>query len=190
MIRVKKGSKTRFKTRFLTLNKKIIHNIKLLNLAFDMEFGYYTYDKLKSLFALITLDEAPYQIPNERVALLEYKRILNIGMSNYIIKVSRNLTSLSDRLLKHYPEIEYHYSRLADIPLFVAIYNSYSRSYEQTRTWILEDDIALYNAAKDIQDLDIDNIHSYDKDRNKIQSLLTYGHIIKQGFKVTNSTLK
>jgi len=71
----------------LTLNKKIIHNIKLLNLAFDMEFGYYTYDKLRSLFALMTLDEAPYQIPNERVALLEYKRILNIGMSNYIIKV-------------------------------------------------------------------------------------------------------
>jgi len=138
----------------------------------------------------MTDDNTPYQIPNERVALLEYKRILNIGMSNYIIKVSRNLANLSDRVLKHYPETEFHYSRLADIPLFIAIYNSYSHSFEKTRTWILEDDIALHNAAKEIQDLDIDKIHSYDKDRNKIQSLLTYGHIIKQGFKVTNSTFE
>jgi len=64
-----------------------------------MEFGYYTYDKLISLFALMTDDNAPYQIPNERVALLEYKRILIIGMSNYIIKVSKNLANLSDRVL-------------------------------------------------------------------------------------------
>jgi hypothetical protein len=54
------------------------------------------------------------------------------------------------------------------------------------QSWDLSDDIILHNASKEIQDLDIENI--FNKDRNKIRSLMTIGSIIRGGFKILNST--
>lgn len=50
----------------------------------------------------------------------------------------------------------------------------------------MSDDITLHNASKEIQDLDIEKI--FNKDRNKIRSLMTIGSIIRGGFKILNNT--
>jgi hypothetical protein len=50
----------------------------------------------------------------------------------------------------------------------------------------LSDSIVLHNAAKEISDLDIEKI--FNKDRNKIQSIINIGSIIRSGFSILNKT--
>jgi hypothetical protein len=44
----------------------------------------------------------------------------------------------------------------------------------------------LYNASKEIQDLNIDNL--FNKDRNKIQSIVNIGSMVWKGFNILNKT--
>jgi hypothetical protein len=54
------------------------------------------------------------------------------------------------------------------------------------QSWDLSDSVILHNAAHEIQDLNIDSI--FNKDRNKIQSLLTIGKMVRNGFNILNET--
>jgi hypothetical protein len=59
-------------------------------------------------------------------------------------------------------------------------------SWKKVQSWDLSDTVVLHNASKEIQDLNIDNI--FNKDRNKIQSLVLMSSIIRNGFSVLNKT--
>jgi len=99
---------------------------KALSLSLDIDFGYYTYDKLRSLFTyFVTNDE--YPIPGEGVALLEYKRILSQGMAKIVGKINNNIISNPKLLLSKFPDIE-DKNILSDNPVFISIYNTIKRS--------------------------------------------------------------
>jgi hypothetical protein len=70
-------------TKMLNIRYKDFIMIKALSLGLDIDFGYYSYDKLRNLFALLVTNEL-YQLPDERTALLEYKRILSCGMAGML----------------------------------------------------------------------------------------------------------
>jgi len=181
----KKNSKNFSKRRsyWLTISKRKLLNIKALSLSLDIDFGYYNYDKLRNLFTILVTNDK-YPIPGERVALLEYRRILSQGMAGIVGKINKSIINNPDLLLSKF-EVE-DKNALNDNTLFIAIYNSIKRSWKIVQSWDLSDSVILHNASKEIQDLDINAI--FNKDRNKIQSLMTVGTIIKDGFDLLNAT--
>jgi hypothetical protein len=87
-------------------------------------------------------------------------------------------------LLSKFDKIE-DKNLLKDNVIFLSIYNSIRASWEIAQSWEFDDSISLHNAGKEISDLNIDNI--FNKDRNKIQSLLKVGTIIREGFRTLNN---
>jgi len=168
---------------FITINKRKLMMFKALSLSLDIEFGYYTYDKLRSLFTyFVTNDE--YPIPGEGVALLEYKRILSQGMAKIVGNINNKIINNPSLLLSKFEIV--NKNLLSDNPVFISIYNTIKRSWLIVQNWDLSDDITLHNASKEITDLDIEAI--FNKDRNKIRHLMTIGSIIRGGFKILNNT--
>jgi len=51
---------------------------------------------------------------------------------------------------------------------------------------MLSDEVSLYNASKEIQDLNIDSL--FNKDRNKVQSIINIGSMVRNGFSILNKT--
>jgi len=178
-----KKKKFSSKKSFIGLNRNKLIMIKALSLSLDIDFGYFSYDKLRNLFTLLVTNE-DYPIPGEKVALLEYKRILSQGMAGIIGKINNNIINNPDLLLSKFDIIDKNL--LSDNPIFLSIYNTIKQSWSIVQTWDLSDDITLHNASKEIQDLDIDKI--FNKDRNKIQSLMTMGSIVRGGFRILNNT--
>jgi hypothetical protein len=113
--------------KLLTISKRKIVMIKALSLSLDIDFGYYNYDKLRNLFTILVTNDN-YPIPDERVALLEYRRILSQGMAGIVGKINRSIINNPDLLLSKF-EIE-DKNALNDNTLFIAIYNSIKRSWE------------------------------------------------------------
>jgi len=98
---------------------------KALSLSLDIEFGYYTYDKLRSLFTyFVTNDE--YPIPGEGVALLEYKRILSQGMAKIVGNINNKIINNPSLLLSKFEIV--NKNLLSDNPVFISIYNTIKRS--------------------------------------------------------------
>jgi hypothetical protein len=110
---------------FINLNKNKLMMIKALGLSLDIDFGYYSYDKLRNLFTLLVKND-DYPIPGEGVALLEYKRILSQGMAGIIGKINNNIINNPDLLLSKF-EIE-DKNLLSDNPVFLSIYNTIKQS--------------------------------------------------------------
>jgi hypothetical protein len=171
------------KLMFLNLNYTKLKMIKALSLSLDIDFGYYSYDKLRNLFATLVTNES-YPLPGEGVALLEYKRILSQGMAGIVGKINNSIINNPDLLLNKFDVIDKN--ELSDNPVFISIYNTIVRSWKIVQSWDLSDSIILHNASKEIQDLDIESI--FNKDRNKIRSLMTVGSIVRGGFRILNQT--
>jgi hypothetical protein len=168
---------------FLNLSRSKLKMIKALSLSLDIDFGYYNYDKLRNLFAILVTNES-YPLPGEGVALLEYKRILSQGMAGIVGKINNSIINNPDLLLNKFDVIDKN--ELSDNPIFISIYNTIVRSWKIVQSWDLSDSIILHNASKEIQDLDIESI--FNKDRNKIRSLMTVGSIVRGGFRILNQT--
>jgi hypothetical protein len=168
---------------FLNLSYNKLKMVKALALSLDIDFGYYNYDKLRNLFTLLVTNDQ-YEIPGEGVALLEYKRILSQGMMGIVGKINSSIINNPDLLLSKF-EIE-DKNLLADNPVFISIYNTIKQSWKIVQAWDLSDSVVLHNASKEITDLDIESI--FNKDRNKIRSLITVGSIVRGGFRILNNT--
>jgi hypothetical protein len=110
---------------FLNLNRNKLMMIKAMGLSLDIDFGYYSYDKLRNLFTLLVKND-DYPIPGEGVALLEYKRILSQGMAGIIGKINNSIINNPDLLLSKF-EIE-DKNLLSDNPIFLSIYNTIKQS--------------------------------------------------------------
>lgn len=170
-------------TKMMNLSRKKFIMIKALSLSLDIDFGYYSYDKLRNLFTTLVNND-DYPIPGDEVALLEYKRILSQGMAGIVGSINNRIITNPKLLLSKF-EVE-DKNLLNDNPVFVAIANTIRRSWETVQSWDLSDSVILHNAAHEIQDLNIDSI--FNKDRNKIQSLLTIGKMVRDGFNLLNKT--
>jgi len=166
--------------RYYSLNLKTITSLKNFSLMLDIVFGYYSYDKLRNLFSMNITNEN-YMIPDERTILNELKRILSKGLTSRILQMnSAILQTPKDLLDKFNPESQEDYNNLQNNTVFLSIYNTISRF----RNIKLEDLDDLHNISKEICDLNIESI--FNKDRNKIKSLIEIGKILKDGFKLEN----
>jgi len=166
--------------KYFSLNIKTITSLKNFSLMLDIIFGYYSYDKLRNLFAMNITNEN-YMIPDERTILNELKRILSKGLTSRILQMNSAILNTPKLLLdKFNPETQEDYNKLQFNPIFLSIYNTISRF----RNIKLEDLDDLHNISKEICDLNIESI--FNKDRNKIQSLIEIGKILKDGFKLEN----
>jgi len=123
--KTKEGSKKNI--RMLSLSVKGFKRIKALSLSLDIDFGYYSYDKLRSLFTTMVTNDH-YPIPDERVALLEYKRILSSGMAGIVGKINNSVLNNPDLLINKF-DVE-DKNLLADNPVFLSICNTITRSWE------------------------------------------------------------
>jgi len=123
--KTKEGSKKNI--RMLSLSVKGFKRIKALSLSLDIDFGYYSYDKLRSLFTTMVINDH-YPIPDERVALLEYKRILSSGMAGIVGKINNSVLNNPDLLINKF-DVE-DKNLLADNPVFLSICNTITRSWE------------------------------------------------------------
>jgi hypothetical protein len=110
---------------FLNISKNKLKMVKALSLSLDIDFGYYNYDKLRSLFTILVTNEM-YQIPGEGVALLEYKRILSQGMAGIVGKINNSIINNPDLLLSKF-EVE-DKNLLSNHTMFIAIYNTIKQS--------------------------------------------------------------
>jgi len=166
--------------KYFSLNIKTITSLKNFSLMLDIIFGYYSYDKLRNLFAMNITNEN-YMIPDERTILNELKRILSKGLTSRILQMNSAILNTPKLLLdKFNPETQEDYDKLQFNPIFLSIYNTISRF----RNIKIEDLDDLHNISKEICDLNIESI--FNKDRNKIQSLIEIGKILKDGFKLEN----
>jgi len=150
-------------------------------LCLDMTFNY-TYDKLRELFARrITNDN--YAIPNERVALYEFKRILLFGMVKYVAKVNKNIMNIPEKLVKKFDREDKN--ELVNYPIFLSIVNTLNKMKESVQAFNTEEVIDLHKAGKNLSDLNLESI--FNKERNKIQSLMIMNKILLEGLKHVNS---
>jgi hypothetical protein len=69
--------------------------------------------------------------------------------------------------------------------LFISVYNCLNKMWDKVKIF-KDSDICLHSLSKEISDLNLDSI--FNKDRNKIQSLLLIGNILRLGFKRINET--
>jgi hypothetical protein len=146
----------------------------------DVVFGYYSYDKLRNLFSMNITNEN-YMIPDERTILSELKRILSKGLTSRILQINTSLINTSNNLLKHFTlETQEDHDKMQYNTVFLSIYNTLSK----LKNIEIEDLDDLHDISKKICDLNIESI--FNKDRNKIQSLLEIGKILKDGFKQEN----
>jgi hypothetical protein len=109
-------------TKMLNIRYKDFIMIKALSLGLDIDFGYYSYDKLRNLFTLLVTNEL-YQLPDERTALLEYKRILSCGMAGMLYNINFRIINNPKLLLSKFDKIE-DKNLLKDNVIFLSIYNS------------------------------------------------------------------
>jgi hypothetical protein len=107
------------------IKSKII-KVKSLELSLDIEFGYYTYEKLRKLFCLLVTNDF-YVIPNEGVALLEYKRILSQGLATQVAEMNKKILFQPQTLIDKFEGIE-DKNLLSDHPMFIAVYNTILKS--------------------------------------------------------------
>jgi hypothetical protein len=105
----------------LNISFEKLIRIKALSLSLDIDFGYYSYDKLRNLFTIMVKNDQ-YPIPNERVALLEYKRILSVGMANQVGFINNRIISNPDLLLSKFEDEDKNLLR--ENPIFIAIFNT------------------------------------------------------------------
>jgi len=167
---------------FLNINKKTYNKIRAFSLALDIEFNYYTYDKLRSLFVNKNNNDQ-YVIPNERVALLEYKRILSVGLAKVVSNINSNIINTPSNLLSKFDVVDKNELRWNT--LFISIYNVINRQWEIVKQWDLSLELTLLESVHEICDLNIDSI--FNKERNKLSSLLNIGKILNKGFAYNNT---
>nr|UPW42136.1 MAG: putative RNA dependent RNA polymerase [Henan mito-like virus 28] len=173
-------SNLKIENKFYSLNQKRVISLKNFSLMLDIVFGYYSYDKLRNLFSMNITNEN-YMIPDERTILNELKRILSRGLTSRILQMNSAILQTPKNLLdKFNPENQEDYDKLQNNTVFLSIYNTISRF----RNIKIEDLDDLHNISKEICDLNIERI--FNKDRNKIKSLLEIGKILKDGFKLEN----
>jgi hypothetical protein len=172
-----------YKSRFLSINRKVYNKLQNFSLALDINFNSYSYDKLRKLFCYKVKNDE-YVIPGEREALLEYKRILVTGMAKVVGNMNKNIIALPKKFLDKFPNE--NKNDLVINPLFISVYNVLKRMWSHVDEYKSNNDLCLHSLSKKVTDINIDSL--FNKDRNKVQSLLLIGKILDSGFNEINKT--
>jgi hypothetical protein len=165
----------------LNLSFRNYNKLQNFGLALDIQFGYATYDKLRTYFTKMVKFEL-YVIPGEKVMRSEYERILSDGMASMIEKFNTSIY-LKPKLIfdkfeeKDREDCEYY-------PIFSALYNQTSSAWEESKKYSLGSS-SVIDFCKNLSALDVDSI--FNKDRNIIQPILNIGTVAKKGFYTLNN---
>jgi len=165
----------------LQLSRNKINMVRTFILCLDMTFNY-SYDKLRALLASKIKNDS-YVIPNERVALLEYKRILLFGMVKYAMDINYRMMMAPDKLLSKFDREDLN--DLVNYPIFVSIINTVNRMKKTVNSFNTGQISELHEVAKNFSDLNLDSLFS--KERNKINSLMIMNKILMEGIRHINS---
>jgi hypothetical protein len=169
------------KSTLLNLSYKNLCKLQNFGLALDIQFGYHTYDKLRTYFCNMVKFEL-YVIPNEKVMRSEYERILSDGMANMIRRFNTSIYLSPKKVFEQFSEedrIDCEY-----FPIFRALYNQTSNTWEESKRYSLGHSSVL-DFCKNLSALNVDSI--FNKDRNMIQSIVNVGTIAKKGFHTLNN---
>jgi hypothetical protein len=90
----------------------------------DIIFGYYNYDRLRSIFN--NFNEDYYPIPSPGVALSEFERILGKGMEHIISNQLYKASSLSEDVISKFSHVS-DKNKLIHEPIVVSIINYMSQ---------------------------------------------------------------
>lgn len=168
--------------RYLSINKQIYKTIRTLELALDHSFNYLTYQTFRRFWLLINKNDDIVVPSNLSIGLLKFKRILIGGIASHVSSNDAALmNNLWDRLWNQF--FESYKAGLSTLhPQLIGLYNLLLDRLEVLNSFDFNsNDISLYNVAKKVTSIKIDNI--FNKDKEKILPLLEMGTIIKKGFR-------
>jgi len=110
----------------MNINFKTYNKLITFVLALDINFGNYTYDKLRLLFAQNVTNEL-YVIPNDKATLLyEYKRTLSDGLANMVGNINKSIINNPKLILNKFSFEDKN--DCINYPIFHALYNSIQNS--------------------------------------------------------------
>nr|WLK77423.1 RNA-dependent RNA polymerase [Suillus luteus mitovirus 6] len=164
---------------FLTLNRRDRNRIWTFITSLNITFNY-NYDTLRNLLG-VKIKSDSYMLPNAKEALLEYKRILTRGAAEYIMDLNRSTLALPSKLIDKF-EVE-DKNELVNYPIFTSISNTMHNLKDSIMSFD-KDHSTLYDLSKELCELNIDSI--FNKERNKIQSLMIMNKIFIKGINVIN----
>jgi hypothetical protein len=175
------GKKGKPFKRYLSINKRLYKTIRTLELALDHSFGYLTYQNFRRFWLLINKNDDIVVPSNLSIGLLKFKRILIGGIASHVSANDAALmNNLWDQLWSQFFE-SYKVGLSTLHPQLIGLYNLLLDRLEVLNSFNFNDnDINLYNVAKKVTSIKIDNI--FNKDKEKILPLLEMGTIIKKGF--------
>jgi hypothetical protein len=175
------GKKGKPFKRYLSINKRLYKTIRTLELALDQSFGYLTYQNFRRFWLLINKNDDIVVPSNLSIGLLKFKRILIGGIASHVSANDAALMSnLWDRLWNQFFE-SYKVGLSTLHPQLIGLYNLLLDRLEVLNSFNYDDNhINLYNVAKRVTSIKIENI--FNKDKEKVLPLLEMGTIIKKGF--------
>lgn len=169
------------RVHYYNLNNKMIRSLKSFSLMLDIVFDYYDYNKIRNLLSY-NINNPDYMIPNEGEALSELERILSMGLTKRLLQMVPKIIMDPKPLISKFGIDEKDRNLLKDNPVFLAIYCQVNK----LRKIKIDNLTSIHNISKELVDLNIDSI--FNKERNKIQSLIEIGKVLKMGFNKINST--
>jgi hypothetical protein len=178
---IKKDKKFIKISKVLNLSKRNYSKLQNFGLALDIQFGFATYDKLRTYFVNMVKWDM-YVITNEKVMRSEYERILSYGMANMIRKFNTSIYLSPKLVFDKFSEedrVDCEY-----FPIFSALYNQTNNAWNESKKYSIGSS-SVIDFAKNLSALNVDSI--FNKDRNIIQSVINVGTIAKKGFHTLNN---
>lgn len=176
-----KTKKKKVKTIFLNVNINDMKRLSILNFSLDFEFGFATYDSFRKMFLDCLPRASEVQVPGKEIWLLLYKRILSLGMVQTLYKFNLAMQHRPE-LINGFFQRQMQSKSLYGHPQFLGLLNSLISQYDIIKSYNENDSLTLRNAAKNMISIDYTTI--FNKDRNKVQDLLTVGDMTWRAFKI------
>lgn len=179
---VKKGNRKITRLNKVILNLSFVPRLEMFSFGLDVSFGNVTYDRIRRILAIATASNENYQVPGPEVVLDELSRVLGLGLGKVVSAGAASVLHIIKKIDSH--KGIYRIDDLNDIaatPVFIGIKNHIDRLLSVAEAWDASDSIPIAEVADNLCQLDIDSI--FDKERNKILSLLKIGEITMKGLK-------
>nr|UPW42199.1 MAG: putative RNA dependent RNA polymerase [Xinjiang mito-like virus 61] len=171
------------RSKFININRFLIR-LETLQLGLDRAFGFLTEESLR-IFLHKVIKNDSYLVPTSRAVLFEeLNRILGDGLVRLVSQNLDNTSKIISNLITRSEILcdDFDVNYLRKYPIFRSILNHCVLAEEAISKWGFSSDLLM--ASKELVQLDINNL--FDKERNKILSLLNIGKILSSGIHVIN----
>lgn len=179
-----KNGKTLY--QFINFSKYSLR-MEIFLTGLDRTFNYINNEKIRTIFNYYITNDL-YQVPSDLTTTLsEYDRIVSDGIVGVTSNNIRSLGNFFEQSINYSKEkfkIETNEDFL-NLPVVQGVIN-YLKDLKDRSSNVNFNEISLLEAIEYLSLIDIDKI--FNKDRNKIQSLLTVGQSTIKGFDNLNKT--